>query len=234
MDIVSVLLAFSAGLLSFLSPCVLPMIPAYLGYLAGNVALDISKGSDRARLIYKSIGFVAGFSIVFILLGLSFSTAGKFFSSYHIFFRIVGGTIIIIMGIHISGLIRIPFLYYEKRVFLGDKLSNAASVIVGMSFAAGWTPCIGPILSSILIYAGNMATVAQGVILLSVYSLGLAVPFILSAALFENFGGAFKKISRYMPAISVISGVLLVIMGLLIITDKLTLISRLSNFIKTY
>lgn len=233
MDNISFILAFSAGLLSFLSPCVLPLIPAYVSYLTGSAVSDISTGKDKLNLLYKSIGFIIGFSLVFIALGASVSTIGKLFNSNLDILRKIGGIIVIIFGLHLTGIFKIRLLYSEKRLLpFGENPKIIGSVFVGMAFAAGWTPCIGPILSSILIYAGSMATIGKGIFLLAMYSLGLAVPFLFTAAAIGSFSKYFRKITKYLPFISVVSGILMIFMGMLIFMNRLTIISRYLNFIK--
>lgn len=232
MDNISFILAFSAGLLSFLSPCVLPLIPAYISYLTGSAVSDINAGRDKLNHLYKSIGFIIGFSLVFIALGASVSTVGKLFNSNLSLLRKAGGIIIIILGLHMTGLFKIRMLYSEKRLLpFGESPKSISSIFVGMAFAAGWTPCIGPILSSILIYAGSMATIGKGIFLLVMYSLGFAIPFLFTAIAIGSFSNYFKKLSKYLPVISVISGILMIAMGVLVFTNQLTIISRYLNFI---
>ncbi|KNY28090.1 cytochrome c biogenesis CcdA family protein [Pseudobacteroides cellulosolvens] len=230
MENISFILAFSAGLLSFLSPCVLPLIPAYISYLTGSAVTDITSGKDRFNLFYKSVGFVIGFTLIFIMMGASVSSLGKLFSENQGLFRQVGGIIIIIFGLHTIGLFKINMLYREKRLLPFGTSKNVSSIFIGMAFATGWTPCIGPILSTILIYAGSQDTIGKGILLLSIYSLGLAVPFLLTALAIGNFSVYFKKFSRFLPAVSAVSGVLMIIMGVLIFTNKLTILSRYLNF----
>ena len=224
---ISYLLAFSAGLLSFLSPCVLPLVPAYLTYLVGDTSA-LSNGKENSlRALYKAIGFVAGFSTIFIILGASASAIGKLFSGNTQILRIVGGAIIIIFGIHISGLFKIPFLYKEKRLVQMHKVPNFSSFLLGMAFAAGWTPCIGPILSSILIVAGNSETIWLGTLLLLAYSAGLSIPFLIFALTLDSMTKYISRLNKMLPAISIFSGVVLVLMGILVITNKMHLISNL-------
>lgn len=227
---ISIVLAFSAGLLSFLSPCVLPLVPAYVSYLTGSAIKDLSKGRAKVYTLYKALGFTLGFSIIFIVMGLSITTLGKYFDKYQDYIRIIGGILVIIFGLHTSGLIKIKYFYYEKRFKEPSKLgSGASSILLGMAFATGWTPCIGPILASILIYAGNMSTILNGVLLLVAYSLGLAMPFIFTALAIESFSNYFKRISKYMPIISAISGLLVVAVGLIILFDKFLRFSSYFN-----
>lgn len=235
LDNISFVLAFSAGLLSFLSPCVLPLVPAYISYLTGSAVTEINTDKAKLNLLYKSIGFVIGFSVIFIIMGASVSSLGKLLTTNQILFRKIGGILIIIFGLHTTGLFKIKMLYSEKRLFpFGDDKKNFSSILIGMAFATGWTPCIGPILSSILIYAGSMETIGKGITLLAVYSLGLAVPFILTALAIGNFSENFKRFSKYLPLVSVVSGILMIIMGILVFTNKLTVLSGYLNFINFY
>ncbi len=184
------------------------------------------------RLIYKALGFIIGFSIVFIAMGASISTLGKILTTNQNIIRKVGGILIIIFGLHMTGLLKIKKLYSEKRL-INYQSSNKtlSSIPLGMAFAAGWTPCIGPILSSILVYAGSMTTIGKGIFLLMMYSLGLAVPFMLTAFAIGNLSSFLKKFTRYLPIVSIIGGILMVIMGLLMFTNKLTVLSGYLNFI---
>lgn len=232
MDNISFILAFSAGLLSFLSPCVLPLIPAYISYLTGSAVAEINTNRTKLNLLYKSIGFIVGFTIIFIIMGASISSLGKLFAANQNLFRKIGGILIIIFGLHTTGLFRIKMLYSEKRLLpFGEDRKNLSSVFIGMAFATGWTPCIGPILSSILIYAGSMETIRKGIFLLLMYSLGLAVPFMLTALAIGNFSKYFRKFSKYLPVVSAISGILMMIMGILVFTNRLAILSRYLNFI---
>lgn len=235
MNDISIIVAFSAGLLSFLSPCVLPMVPAYVSYLTGESISGLDSGRSKLSVLYKSIGFVAGFSAVFILLGASVSSLGQLLASNQDIFRRVGGFLIIVFGLHTTGIFKIKLFYREKRFFPEKLKSNGlGSVLLGIAFAAGWTPCVGPILSSILIYAGSLETVQLGILLLVFYSLGLAIPFILTALAIDSFSTYFKKLSKYLPVVSVISGLLLIVFGLLIFFNKLAVISGYLNFIPSF
>lgn len=218
------ILAFSAGLLSFLSPCVLPLIPAYLSYIAGSAASEIRTNKSKLNLMVRAVFFVIGFSLIFILLGVTVSSVSRLISGHLNILKKIGGILIFIFGLHMTGLIKIKALYSEKRLLPFN--TKIGPLFLGMAFAAGWTPCVGPILSSILIYAGSMETFYKGVMLLVLYSLGLALPFLLSAFLVGNLSGFFRKFSKYLPAISIISGILMMLMGILVFTDKLTLLSR--------
>ncbi|MFZ5354475.1 MAG: cytochrome c biogenesis CcdA family protein [Bacillota bacterium] len=233
MNDVSFLLAVTAGFLSFLSPCVLPLVPAYISYLTGSSISELQSSKARLLTLYKSIGFVIGFSVIFILMGLSVTSLGNLLIKNKEIFTKISGALIILFGIHISGIFKFKFLYFEKKL-LAQKSTGMSSIFIGMAFAAGWTPCIGPILSSILLYAGNMDTIHKGVLLLAAYSLGLAVPFLITALAIGSFIKYFRSITKYMPVISFISGLLLVIVGILILTDNFSMLSRYFNFIAPY
>jgi cytochrome c-type biogenesis protein len=226
------LLAFSAGLLSFLSPCVLPMVPAYLSYIAGSLISEINTSKAKRNLLIKSVFFILGFSTIFIILGISVSSLSKLLTANLKLLKQIGGIVIIIFGLHMTGIFKIKLLYSEKR-FLPNASTkkHIGSLLLGMAFAVGWTPCIGPILSSILIYAGSMETIQTGVLLLAVYSLGLAVPFFLSAMLIGNLTGYLKKFSKYLPLVSVLGGIMIIIMGILVFTNKLSLLSQYFRFL---
>ncbi len=228
---VSLLLAFSAGLLSFLSPCVLPLVPAYITYITGSTVAELRTGKAKLHAVYKSLGFTIGFSLVFIAMGASITSIGKLLIGRMNIFRKIGGVLIVLFGIHITGIFDFKPLYFEKRLVPFEKLrKNISSVFVGMAFAAGWTPCIGPILASILIYAGSMETIRMGILLLAAYSLGLAIPFVLTAYAIGSFSKYLTKISRHLNAISIASGVLLMLMGILIYTDKIALLNRYFSY----
>ena len=221
---VSTLIAFMAGLLSFVSPCVLPLVPSYITYITGVSFKDLTDEKAKSRVrwvtILHSILFIAGFSTVFILMGASASYLGQVLVEYQSWIMKVGGVLIIVLGIHFTGIINIPFLQMEKRFELRKKpLGYLGSFLVGVVFAAGWTPCIGPILSTILIYASTSKNYMTGVYLLTVYSLGLGIPFFLSSLAFNAFLSAFDKIKRYMRWVTLISGIFLMIIGILFLTD---------------
>jgi cytochrome c-type biogenesis protein len=210
---------------------VLPLVPAYITYITGSAIADLGSGKARLHALHKSLGFVLGFSLVFIAMGASITSIGKLFIGNMDVFRKIGGTVIVLFGIHITGIFKIKALYYEKRLVPFEKLrKNISPVFVGMAFAAGWTPCVGPILASILIYAGSMETIAMGILLLTAYSFGLAVPFILTAYAIGSFSVYFKKISGYLDTISIISGILLILMGILIFTNKIAALSGYFDF----
>lgn len=232
MNNISFVLAFSAGLLSFLSPCVLPLVPAYVSYITGvTIGKEETKRSNL-YVLYKSIGFVVGFSIIFIIMGASITSLGKVFIKNQTIFRQVAGALILLFGLHTTGIFKIKLFYREKRFLSFGKTSGTfGSVFMGMAFAAGWTPCVGPILSSILVYASSMETISKGIILLVFYSLGLAVPFILTSLAIEKLSVKIRKLGKYLNIISIISGVLMIIMGILIFTNKISILSKYLDFI---
>ncbi|HAN10688.1 MAG TPA: cytochrome c biogenesis protein CcdA [Clostridiales bacterium] len=235
MDDISFLLAFSAGFLSFLSPCILPLIPGYISYLTGTNVSNNNTYPEKLTIIRKSLGFILGFTIIFFIMGLTISSLGKLFIDNQLTFRKVAGIIIILLGLHTIGILKFKSLYIEKRfIKLNTTTKNLSSVLIGMAFAAGWTPCIGPILSSILIYAGSMDTLEKGTALLFFYSLGLAIPFLLTALAINNFSKYFARFSRFMPIVSIVSGLLIITMGILVFTNNLTILSRYLDFINFY
>lgn len=220
--------ALLAGFLSFLSPCVLPLIPAYLTFLTGSSIEEITEGKDaaiRKKLILSTVSYVLGFSFVFILMGASASYIGGFMLRYSSVIRIVGGVIIIVLGLHLAGLIPIQRLYFEKRIILRKKpLHFLGTFLVGMAFGAGWSPCIGPLLGSILILAGNQDTVREGIMLLAVYSSGLAIPFILMSVFINFFFRGLKKAVNVMKYVNIAAGILLIIVGVTLITNKFNIL----------
>jgi cytochrome c-type biogenesis protein len=222
-------LALLSGLASFFSPCVLPLIPAYFTFITGLSLEELteSKASSlRIKIIGSTILYVSGFSFVFIILGASASYLGSFVFEYRNVITKIGGSVIILFGFHLTGLIRIRYLDFEKRLHIQKKpLHFLGAFFIGMAFGAGWSPCIGPLLGSILIIAGSQETVRTGILLLVVYSAGLAVPFIL-ISIFIHFLLAFiKKTVKIIRYVNAVAGILLIIIGLLLLTDKLFLIT---------
>ncbi|NPA25186.1 MAG: cytochrome c biogenesis protein CcdA [Deltaproteobacteria bacterium] len=230
---ISLLIAFTAGIFSFISPCVLPLIPSYLTYITGisfDELVDSRSSAVRRRTLFHSLFFILGFTMVFVALGASATYVGNFFHENQVLIRRVGGVIVILLGIHITGFVKLSFLEREKRFEFTDKpLGYLGSVLVGIAFAAGWTPCIGPILASILLYASTSDNVTSGIVLLIAYSLGLGLPFLLSALAFNTFLTYFAKFNRYLRIVSIVSGIFLVIIGLLLVFDYLSLISQYLN-----
>ena len=226
METVGITIAFGAGVLSFLSPCVLPLVPSYLSFVTGMSLEDLQKGVDRRATLVHSLLFVAGFTAIFLLLGASASFLGQFFKVYEVWIARIGGLIIMILGLHLSGALHLTPLMREKRVHLHDKPTGYLGTVgVGAAFGAGWTPCIGPVLGAILTFAASQEHFWSGVGLLFVYSLGLAVPFLLSALALDAFLRAFARFRRFLPVIQVAAGVLLVILGLLLMTGTFSALS---------
>jgi len=223
---VSALAAFAAGLLSFFTPCMLPLVPIYLGYMAGRASNSSSKGNSY--VLAHAAFFVFGFSLVFVLLGAVAGLLGGLLGRLLPTIVRIGGFLLVILGLHMCGLLRIPLLNMDKHLELGSRRNDYwASLVVGIVFAAGWTPCIGPVLASILMLAANTQTLPGGALLLAVYSLGLGVPFIIFGGLFNLVTPFIRKIERWTPIFSIIGGVLLVIMGFLLVTG---LFSQISNW----
>ena len=215
----SYLLCFVEGLLAFVSPCILPLLPVYVFYLAG-----VSDYADvrHPRLIKNSIAFVAGFSLVFVALGATASFLGQFLQENISMIRKIGGLIMIVLGLNFAGVIRLNFLNVDKHLpYHAQKLDFFASVVFGMVFAFGWTPCVGAFLGSALLLAGNAESIWQGITMLLLFSAGLGLPFILFALLFDRAGPLLKAMQRYHRAISIISGLVLILAGILMYTDKL-------------
>tara|TARA_B100001029_G_C15048337_1_gene448804 strand:- start:109 stop:816 length:708 start_codon:yes stop_codon:yes gene_type:complete len=212
-------IALFAGLLSFLSPCVLPLIPGYIAYISGNTLEELLEKQNINLL--PIILFTVGFSIVFILFGASATFLGKFLLSNSFPLRIIAGGIIIIFSLHILEVFKLNFLNYEKRFHTNKNNNIFSPLILGMAFAFGWTPCIGPILGSILVLASTTENMYRGILLLSFYSLGLAIPFILSGYLIQKFILVSKNIKKKMNIITKTGGILLLLTGILILTNKL-------------
>jgi cytochrome c-type biogenesis protein len=232
LDQVTLLTAFVAGFLSFVSPCVLPLIPGYLSFVSGLSLDEMRAGaagnsSARRQVLTASTAFVLGFSAVFIALGASASAIGDFLMSRLPLLGKIAGVLIIIFGLHTMGVFRLQFLETEKRIHTTRKPAGLlGSFVVGIAFAFGWTPCIGPILGGILTIAGSRDSIWEGVRLLAIYSLGLGIPFLLTALAVDRFFAATARIRRYYHAIEVASGVLLVAIGLLIFSNRFTIIAR--------
>ena len=219
---IEIFIAFGAGLLSFLSPCVLPLIPGYISYVSGSSLNELLKKKEIN--LVPTILFVFGFSLIFIFFGATATTIGKLLLKNSNELRIVAGIVIIILSLHILKVINIKFLNYEKRVHSEINQGFFAPILIGMAFAFGWTPCIGPMLGSILILASTTESISQGVLLLSFYSLGLGIPFILSGYLIQKFILISKNLKQKMNIIEKTGGTLLLLTGFLIITDQLQIL----------
>jgi cytochrome c-type biogenesis protein len=245
---VSLIAAFVAGVLSFISPCVLPLVPGYLSFISG-VSLDSMRTAPAGatapaaatpaagrHVFFASLAFVLGFSAVFMALGAAASTIGAALMERLTLMGKIAGVLLIIFGLHTMGLLKISWLYKEKRIQTSSKpASLAGAFVVGLAFAFGWTPCIGPILAAILALAADEGTLQRGVILLGVYSLGLGVPFLLTSLMVNQFFKAFAKIRRHYRLIEVTAGVLMVTVGVLIFTNRFTVITQyLTPYLPTF
>jgi len=227
---ISLFAAFSAGLLSFVSPCVLPLVPSYISYISGLSIEQLSKAEERSRfrkeIIVNSLLFIGGFSAVFISFGASASLVGQLLITYQDFVRKLGGVLIIIFGLYLLGVLKLKFLSAEKRFhFKSRPAGYAGSVLVGVAFAAGWTPCVGPVLGTILLYASTTESLLNGVALLTAYSLGLGLPLFATALGVDRFLAYFKQVRAYLWGVSAVCGVLLVAVGVLIYANSLTIIT---------
>jgi cytochrome c-type biogenesis protein len=220
--------AFVAGLLSFVSPCVLPLVPAYFTFITGYSLEELTEDDSagmRAKVILSTAAFVVGFSLVFVLLGATASLVGSLFTRYQDTIRVLGGLVIILLGVHVSGLRRLKFLDFEKRLHPHRKpVHFLGTVLVGMAFGAGWSPCVGPFLGSILAIAAGQDTVGQGMGLLAVYSAGLAVPFMIISVFVHFLLSWVRRGTRILKYVNVTAGGLLVLVGVLLVADKLNAI----------
>lgn len=228
---VSYAVAFAAGFLTYLSPCLLPLIPSFVLYITGislgDLKDDARKSGTRQRIMVHSLLFILGFSLIFIILGLTATAIGKILFKYQDFIRIAGGILIIVFGLYLTGILKLDFLAKERRFNLrASGASFAGSFLVGVTFAAAWTPCAGPILGSILVLAGTSASIAKGAMLLGVYSLGIAIPFFITALLVNSFLANLKKFQNVVRVINIVGGVFLIIIGVLVATNYLSVISN--------
>ena len=217
-------IAFTAGLLSFLSPCVLPLVPSYVTFITGLSLEDVSK-ARRSALVHAVL-FVLGFSLIFLALGAGATMLGRVLLAYRDWITRVGGVLIIVFGLYLLGVFNIGAFARERRFHLADKpVGYLGTVLVGIAFGAGWTPCIGPILGAILTYTASSADLERGLQLLSAYSLGLAVPFLLAAVLVQQFLNFFSRIKRQMMWVQRIAGALLIVVGVLMVTNYFTILA---------
>ena len=220
----SVLVAFAAGLLSFLSPCVLPLVPSYVGFLTGMSVEEAER--RRGTAVLHGLWFVAGFSLVFVLLGAAASAVGQLLRDYQVWVGRIGGVFLILFGIYLLGVLRPAFLMREWRVHLAHKpLGYFGSGVVGFTFGAAWTPCIGPILGGILTLAATQAGLGQGMGLLAVYALGLAIPFLVTALALDRFLVWFQRFRPYIVWVDRVAGAMLILLGILLVTDSFTLLA---------
>lgn len=225
MDI-SIGFAFAAGILSFFSPCVFPLLPAYITHLTGGTIHQKKLRVNKKLLLLKSLGFIAGFSLIFIIMGASASYLGQFFSEYRPLFEQLAGILIVIFGLQMLGLLQFKFLMMEKKISTpheGKKMFG--SILLGMAFASGWSPCVGLALSSILLLAGSSDTLNHGIMLLSVYSLGLAVPFLMISLVISHSLKVMKVINKQLKKLSIVNGVIMLMLGFLVFTGKMQVIS---------
>ena len=232
MDDVSYFAALVAGILSFVSPCVLPLVPGYLSFISGmslegaHTGTALPEGTTR-RVFLASIAFVLGFSTVFVALGASASSIGALVNDKLWILTKIAGVAVILFGLHTMGLLKINALYRQAQIDVKQKPAGPfGAFVVGLAFAFGWTPCIGPILGSILALAAREGTVAHGATLLAVYSLGLGVPFLATSLAVDRFFAAFKHVRKYYRLIEVVAGLLMVVIGILLVTDRFSLIAR--------
>jgi cytochrome c-type biogenesis protein len=227
---VNVFVAFAAGVFSFLSPCVLPLIPSYLSFVSG-VSVEEMRGAQalarvRTRVVLNSVAFIAGFSLVFVSLGASASFLGGLFLGYRDFIRLAGGIFVLLVGLYLVGLFKIAALERYLQFDLKDKPAGyLGSVLVGITFAVAWTPCVGPVLGAVLALAGASGEVGRGIFLLSSYAAGLAMPFFLSALAVNSFFQFSQRFRRYVHAVHVMGGILLIVVGVLLITDYMTFLN---------
>jgi cytochrome c-type biogenesis protein len=223
------IVAFSGGLLSFFSPCVLPLVPAYLANLAGVTAIDPQTRKSYLPALFHSLSFVLGFSLIFIILGASVGLIGTSITAYSVLLRQIAGGLIIAFGVFLIAAFKLPWLNYEKRLNTkaGSNPGYLRSIGIGAAFALGWTPCIGPILGAILTLAWSSQTAAEGALLLTIYSLGLGIPFIILGLVWGTIMPLWKSINRYLWVISIVSGVLLIIVGILMLTGNLAWLGQL-------
>jgi cytochrome c-type biogenesis protein len=230
LSITALFFSLLMGMVSFASPCILPLIPSYVSYITG-ISFDELVGPESRRkniktTVLHSLAFVAGFTVVFVLLGATASIVGQLMTEYLKPIRIAGGVLMIVLGLFVSDIVPIPFLQQDAKIHLKERPAGYfGTFFVGVIFAAGWTPCTGPFLAAALMQAAQAETMMTGMMLLVFYSLGIGIPFILSALAISAFLSSFKKVKEYFRAIKIVSGVMLIIMGILLITDKWTLLT---------
>ena len=220
---ISIFVALSAGFISFLSPCILPLIPSYLAFITGvsieELTTEGSLKQVRLKVVVNSLMFILGFSLIFVALGASATFVGKFLSRNIRWFEIIGGALVILFGLHFTGIFRLRFLDREKKVHLTNKpLGYLGTVLVGIAFGAGWTPCVGPILGSILTMAATTQNIIKGIMLLAFYSLGIGLPFFISGLILHKFFEYFQSIRKYFKVITIVGGVLLIMVGILLLS----------------
>ena len=238
-DQVSLMAAFAAGVVSFLSPCVLPLVPGYLSFISG-VSLEEMRAQDRQAaasqaVMVNTLFFVTGFTIVFVLLGASASVIGSLLRGSLLWIQRIAGVIVVLFGLHMVGLLKISWLYREKRIHGPTKPRGpVGALLLGLAFAAGWTPCIGPILAGILALAATKNSLWQGVVLLTVYSAGLGIPFLLTGWATRRFIGTFQRFKESLWVVEAFGGALLIIVGVMIFTNNFFLFQRWLSFLNRF
>jgi len=226
MNDIGIVFAFLGGVLSFFSPCVFPLLPAYITHLTGGKIENSKIEVNRQSLYFRSFGFILGFSIIFIALGASASVIGQLLTSYRTIFMQVAGLLIIIFGLQMAGLLKVKFLMKEKRFHSERKSKNIlSSLLLGMSFASGWSPCVGLALSSILLLASSSDTLFQGVFLLGSYSIGMAIPFIVISVILSYSLKTIRKINKYLSKLAVVNGLVMIFLGFLVLSGQMQKIS---------
>lgn len=225
MDVtVSFPLAFAAGLVSFLSPCVLPVVPSYVAFVSGLTLEELKDGTSRSArwgAVLHSVLFVAGFTAVFMTLGWAATAAGQSFARLLPWLNRVGGAVLIVFGLYLAGVLRLAWLSGERRLHLASRPSGwTGSFLVGVAFGAGWTPCVGPVLASILLYAGMEGTRGEGIALLAIYAVGLGIPFVAASAMFNGFLASLRHVRRWTVPLGRIAGAVLVLVGLMMVTGS--------------
>jgi cytochrome c-type biogenesis protein len=240
---VTLLAAFAAGFLSFISPCVLPLIPGYISFISGmtleemqGTSTTVSASASRQRVLVASLAFVMGFTVVFVIMGASATAIGKFVKEYAPIIAKIAGSLLIVFGLHMMGVFRIRLLENDTRIHTNRKPAGPlGAFLVGTAFAFAWTPCIGPILGGILTMAASRESVGEGMQMLAAYSLGLGIPFMLTSVAINQFFAAAARIRKHYRMIEIVSGVLLIMVGLLIFFDQFTLIAKyLSPYLPTF
>lgn len=224
-------IAFLAGLASFLSPCVLPLVPIYLAQLVGQSVYQATNGkqeqTNRLTTFLHAATFVLGFTLAFVALGATASTLGNFLRTYQVVLREIGGVFLIIIGLHMAGILKLPILYWQKRIeFRPTRPSYPASALIGVVFAIGWIPCVGPILGSILVLAANSTTLKQGVLLLLAYALGLGIPFLLLGLGLDQVSKILKWLKPHLGKIEIFTGIMLIVVGIMIFFNLLPLLNQ--------
>ena len=235
---VPLIAAFTAGLVSFLSPCVLPLVPGYISMISGASVQDLKAGGDAGMLrkvLLHSALFITGFSLVFISLGASATWLGQVLLSYKPVLYKIAGIVIILFGLHMTGLLKIPLLYRDARFHSAGKAATpGGALVIGSAFAFGWTPCLGPIIGAILTLAANQQTILAGMILLAVYSMGLAVPFLLTSLGVNHFLSFYQRFRAHMQKVEIFAGVIMIILGAMIFANQFTRLAGYLAFLNSF